>query len=473
MSKLLPAVNPKNQNADKLILWLVSSWLVVGIITTGAGFIGWLYMPLSVLLLLPAVMLGAITLKFLQQHYSVWEKSLLGLLLVVLAVHATGLLVPEIGFDAVWYHLPVIDSFVNSHQILYLENFYQSLNPLFTDLIFLLGYQVGGEFGAKVVAYLLMVTLLLVSYVLARQFIKLDYALMTIIIIALFQPIAWQATSFYIDIGKAVWEVGAVLLLVLWVKKPAVNHQRLKLMLLASLIFGASLASKQFSDLLLPAWMFAIWWHSRSGKQLLLSLIAVLVIPSFFYLHTFLATGDLFYLYNFHFSNIAQMGSKASLSEYLISRLVTLPFSIFKLTVVKDYTSPLLLLFGPLLLWKLRSLVKDQGLQLLAWFAVHQWLVWWFLPPLSTRYALSGFILFMILMIWSMEAVIKEQRSFQKPLLLTVFISIAITLAPRLVISAKNVQHLVTRESKSSYIKSKFDGNADQHLSRWHQLDQK
>src|SRR5579859_1225838 len=111
-----------------------------GVTATAAGFLGWLYPALSLVLIAPLFFLSV----WVGQTALLWknlgrsEKILLIILCAIWLVHLTGIFVPETGFDAVWYHLPIVDQFVLMHRIFYVPDFFQSLNPQFSDLIFLL-----------------------------------------------------------------------------------------------------------------------------------------------------------------------------------------------------------------------------------------------------------------------------------------------------------------------------------------------
>src|SRR5258708_1946884 len=108
------------------------------------------------------------------------DQFLVGSLVVIWFIHLLGVFVPETGFDAVWYHLPIVSEFAKLHRVMYLPDFYQSLNPLWSDLIFLHGYQLAGEIGAKFVAYIFGLSFLFVSYQLAREVMNRRWALISL-----------------------------------------------------------------------------------------------------------------------------------------------------------------------------------------------------------------------------------------------------------------------------------------------------
>jgi len=134
-------------------------------------------------------------------------------LIIIWLSHLVQVFVPETGFDALWYHLPIVKAMVENRGLVYLPNLYQSVNPLFADLFFALGYVVLGDLGTKIVAYLFALGLMVVSYLLARKYLNRNWSLLLITLVSTFQVVSWQSASFYIDLAKAFFEITALLFL--------------------------------------------------------------------------------------------------------------------------------------------------------------------------------------------------------------------------------------------------------------------
>ncbi|MBU0578982.1 hypothetical protein KKE34_02850, partial [Patescibacteria group bacterium] len=148
-----------------------------------------------------------------------------------------------------------------------------------------------------------------------------------------------------------------------------------------------------------------------------------------------------------------------------------LSFLPVKLVMARDYTSFIPILFLPVLFFYIQKLRKNRLLLGVLIFTIWQVLLWWYLPPLSTRYALSGFVTWTIISIWSVARLSQENPRFYQPILLSIFLAVMVNLVPRTAVNLRSFKYLSGTQTKSQYIRQFFDGNIDQHLIRWHQLN--
>lgn len=400
------------------------------------------------------------------------EKILIGSLLVIWILHLVGVFTPEVGFDAVWYHLPVISQVIEAQSLIYLPELYQSVNPLFSDLIFGVGFIVGGELGAKFVAYLFALGLVALSYRVGRVFLSnRNWALTIALVVSSFQVVSWQASSFYVDVAKAFWELGSILLLVVWYKSGNKSRKRL-LLIVSGLAFGASLATKLFSMFLWPVFIWGVWSLSKKDKlkNVLLFFVSSLLPPLPFYIFAYIKTGNPFYSFTFHLDKLSQIGGSGNIWVYLLNRTISLPSSIWVLLTARDYTSILLILFAPLVFLVRKRILKKPLLNFIVIFSLAQFLLWWYLPPLSTRYALSGFITWLVLVIFASKHLYHRYSNHRWSIIVTIILATTINLVPRVVVANRSIDYLIGRQSKQQYIESFYDGHLDTHLKKWHQL---
>lgn len=457
---------------QKTTLLLISSWLLLGLVVTALAFAGLLHDAASILLLIPILFLILCLWDGYQRlpQLSRIEKLLIQFLIGIWLIHSFGILVPETGFDAVWYHLPIAHEISEAHQLVYLPDLYQSLNPLFTDLLFVLGYQIGGVLGAKIVAYLIGVTLIAVTYALSRLWLSRYWSLWVAILVSTFQVVAWQSSSFYVDIGKAVWEIGALWVL-LAARKNTLSLRPEISWLVAGGLVGASIATKAFSILLLPVFLILVWlWFKESKiKAFLIFMLGLLVIAVPFYLRTWWYSGNLFLSPTLHVAKLDEIGGNSDVTAYLIHRFKEMPVSLFHLTWgISDYVSIIFLVFMPLLLWMIWQNRRNKDIIGLLLFSLSQWVIWWLVPPLSTRYALSGFIVLTILSLIASKKWIDQNCSYKTPIFLVLVIAVSINLAPRLLVLKRNLQHVIGSQTQSEYLQQFKDGNIDSHLEKWY-----
>ncbi len=448
--------------------WLVSSWFVCGVVSSLAGFTGLWYLPVALVLILPlAALIKSSWTGF--QPFRTWnrtDQSLATGLGLVWLFHLVGVLVPETGFDAVWYHLPVVSQFVAAHQFIYLPELYQSLNPFFADGIYLLGFLIGGEFGAKMVAYGITLSLVIVSYQVARLFLTRTTALLATILISTFQVVTWQASSFYIDTAKALFEMGGLL----WLLTAARNW---KSYFVSGLLFGAVLGSKAFNLVMLP-WILLVAVVSRPQprwQKIAVFMTAAFLVAIPYYWRTYYYSGNALLALTLPAQNLQEIGGQPTVFAFLIQQLLTFPSSLIQLSLFStDYVSFALLLLLPFGVWFVSQNWRDHRVQMLLIWSLGQYLLWWFVPPLSTRYALSGFITLLILEMVAVEAWNRTHSSYQKPLQLMLIIAIGFNLLPRLVVTSRHLKYIVGSQTKHQYLEQFYDGSIDQHLKKWHQL---
>jgi hypothetical protein len=469
---------------DQSLVSLLVSWVGIGLVTFILGLAGLLGLPLYFLLLIPV----SITVKVIGQlvvendWHSYWWLWL-GLLLIW-ALHFIGVLVPETGFDAVWYHLPVIARFLEQGKVTYLPDLYQSVNPLLTDMLFLLGYQWAGELGAKVVAFLLGLSLLLSSYFLGKKWLIYPWLQWLLITVSLIQPISWQVSSVYVDVGKAVWELGALYVLLslsslISQKQP---NQWWRQIGIVGVLVGAAVATKAYSLVMIPVWGLMIWLNVPTffkSKDRWLTVVifgvGLLVVALPFYIFTTLTVGSPLYSLTIHVAKLDEIGGNASLVIYVLERMKTLIYSWWYISVeAKDYVSVLLLLLLPFFVNSFKELDKKINVQwlLLGIFSITQFGMWWLVPPTSTRYAIAGFIsiLLMLFMTFQQSMLKEKKRSWRWTIALMLVIVTSWHLAPRVGVAIRNSHYLRGEQTKQEFIEQFYDGNLNHHLQRWHRL---
>ncbi|MBU0579366.1 glycosyltransferase family 39 protein, partial [Patescibacteria group bacterium] len=285
------------------------------------------------------------------------EKTVIAFLILIWLSHLVQVFTPEVGFDAVLYHLPVVKAILEQKKLVFIPDLYQSVNPLWSDLIFGMGFFFAKELGSKIVAYLFGLAFIVSSYILSRKFLNKFWSLVAVLIISTFQVVAWQSSSFYVDVAKAFWEISSLIILIKWRDK-----QQQKWLIISALLFGASLATKLFSLFLLPVFLCLVFiWSKRDRiSQILKFLIGLLVLPLPFYLFTYLKTGDLFFSFSQHLIKLGEIGGDSSLVSYAWQRTKLLSFLPVKLVMARDYTSFIPILFLPVLFFYIQKLRKNR-----------------------------------------------------------------------------------------------------------------
>jgi hypothetical protein len=402
------------------------------------------------------------------------SKLLYILLGIIWASHFIQVFVPETGFDALWYHLPVAKAIVEHSQLIYLPDLYQSANPLFSDLLFTTGYWLLGDIGTKIVAYLFGLSLIGVSYLLARKYLSKAWSLLCVTLISTFQVISWQSASFYIDVAKAFFEITSLLFLYRFLFEGSLiikntNEESIHSLVISAITFGASLATKLFSIFLLPVYVLLTWLFSQSNKikNSCTFLLGALILPLPFYIFTYVSTGNAFYSFVVHINKLGQIGGESNFFSYLISRTLLLPSSLVELFIATDYVSFIFIIFLPIIIYNYQKVVSKQHLFLLL-FSLAQYLIWWYLPPQSSRYALSGFITLAILYFSIIAQYTRVNTKYLWPVVCTILLSICINFAPRVLVNLRSLPYVLQQQTKEDYLKQFMDGSIDKNIKEWH-----
>lgn len=453
---------------------VILSWFVVGCILSCAAFFQVFYSWLGWILLVPVVVSAAAVTKMTQMgHAYRWQVRAI---VLIWLLHAVQLLTPETGFDALWYHLPVAEAVTTQGGLVYVPELYQSANPIFSDLFFTAAYAIAGSDGAQLMGFIFGLLLVGATFRVARVFLNTRFALWSVLFVSLLQVVAWQSSSFYIDLAKAFWEVTA-----LWVLLQSKSTRSGAVF--TGLLLGASLASKLFSLLLLPVFMLLLiarYKHSWTERfiQVVGFVGAVVLVAAPFYFFTLLHTGSAVYAVQLHLTQIEQIGGESSVWKYVWQRLVRLPLLPFSLAVVRDYVGPLVVIGTGIAVW-FAILWKrvDRQLSVLSYFSLAQLGVWWFVPPLSTRYALAGFVTLTILGVYTVARTetlfvtkMHKKYGYVTHWLMPVVLwsCLALMVAPRLYVTARNAPYILGVESQQQYLQRFIDGNIDSVMYSWY-----
>ncbi len=447
-----------------LLLW--SLW-VAAVVTYLCGFLGLLYPPLVLIVLLPlATGLHALRRLFLvASKYPMKTKIGLSLVVFIWVMHAVQVFTPETGFDALWYHLPVARENVLAHQFVFQPALYQSANPLFSDSLLTVGFMGAGVFGAKLLAYMIGLGLVAVTYRIALLFVSRDLAVATTVLVSTFQVIAWQSASFYIDVAVALWLCGAIWYTLLFLQRREKN-----VALAVGLLLGAAVASKLFLVVLPAVLFFSSFLVRDTQTKKFVGLVCVvsysLAAPMYIFAWKFL--GHPFYSLVHHTESIAAIGSEQTLQAHLVQRTQDTPHFLWQIGISRDYTTPLLLLFFPLVVWALWRGTMQAKHKLLLFFSVILLALWWYIPPLSTRYGLGGFITATIFTVSQLEVYFAKKTQF----VIWVVVGLAlISLTPRVFVVDRSMQYLTGGQTKREYLTQFLDGNIDAVLKNWYSVE--
>src|SRR6185437_14950424 len=116
---------------------------------------------------------------------------------------------PEIGFDALWYHLTLPKLYLGWHQVRHIPGglLYYSDMPKLTEMLYISGLAILGETGAKLIHFSFGILCCIALYKVGRKFFS---PLLSLIAVAIFYSnlvVGWESISAYIDLARTFFNI--------------------------------------------------------------------------------------------------------------------------------------------------------------------------------------------------------------------------------------------------------------------------
>lgn len=258
------------------------------------------------------------------------SSFILILILIQILINLIGSLGPELGFDALWYHLTLPKIFIENHRIFHIPGglFYYSDMPKLGEMIYSSAITFGNEIFAKLVNFSFGILILIALYKISKKFLNKKFALLSVLIFSSNLVFSWQTTTAYTDLTRTFFE-----LMAFW---GLLNYQKLrekKWLIESAVILGLAISTKLLAIGSIFIFIFLIIiLEKKFTKNTLIFLAISLFIPLPYFIFSFLNTGNPIYPL---FSQFYKVG--LSLNN---------PLNILRLP---DPISPIYLIFIPLI----------------------------------------------------------------------------------------------------------------------------
>ncbi|OGE19665.1 hypothetical protein A3D83_02170 [Candidatus Daviesbacteria bacterium RIFCSPHIGHO2_02_FULL_41_10] len=176
-----------------------------------------------------------------------WHFGLTALFIVLILIQAginlLGALGPELGFDALWYHLTMPKIYLQSEKIFYIGgHLYYSAMPQLTEMYYLVGLALGNEIVAKIIHFAFGILSLIALYKMARIFLSVRDSLLTTLIFYSNLVVGWMSITAYIDLARTFFEVMA-----LWAFVYFVKSGKLRWISISAAMVGFAVSTKVLS----------------------------------------------------------------------------------------------------------------------------------------------------------------------------------------------------------------------------------
>jgi hypothetical protein len=296
---------------------------------------------------------------------------LLGLLLVILAaVNLVGALGPELGFDALWYHLTIPKLFVIAHKVYFIRDnlFYYSLMPKLAEMLYTASLIAGNEIVAKLIHFAFGIMSCFVLYKIARLYLGKTYSLLVVIVFYSNLVIDWLSITAYVDLARVFYETTA-----LYCFLYSVKFKKNKYLVFSAISLGFAISSKLVSLISLPLFVVLIFllprpsFVSKIKKSLLYLAISVLIVLPWFAIACYHTSNPVYPVFS-------QLG-KTSISFNFLNPIIFIKNLISTFLFSADPISPFYLLVFPLFILQVKKIFNKY--RLLFVYGIFSYLSWY------------------------------------------------------------------------------------------------
>lgn len=357
-----------------------------------------------------------------------------------MVINFVGALGPELGFDALWYHLTISKIYLNEGAIFHIPGglLYYSAMPRLADILFIPLLKLAAEVGPHMLSLACGIGSATLVFLIARKWLDKTDSLLAVLVFYVNPLVGWLSASAYVDLIRTFWETLAVFLV--FKKKFA----------LAGIVLGLAISTKTLALGSLPIIIILIFLTTKDFSKTAKALFLAILVGLPWYLLAFLNTGFPFY----------PIGA-----GILDSRHSAMPQIMNPISIVADYwnvflapedlINPIFVIVIPFALTRLRLIWSKHKLLLI--YFIFTYGVWWIIPRLG-----GGRFILPYLPLWSIlvMVIISYQDKWLKRLLIVSIILISIfNLTYRLGANYKLKDYLLGRESKNEYLCRNLDFN--------------
>lgn len=291
-------------------------------------------------------------------------------------VNLIGALGPELGFDALWYHLTLPKLYILNNTIMHIPGglLYYSDMPRLTEMLYAAGLLFVNEIIAKLVSFTFGILICISIYKISRKFLNQLYSLLGVIIFYSNLVVGWQSITAYIDLPRAFFEVMA-----LWGFLNFTETKEKKWLIGSAVLLGLAISTKLLAFGTLPIFICLITYFMLISKEnikkiishILIFILISILIPLPWFIFSYTHTGSFFYPF---FSNIYSLG----LSWNILNPINFVKDVFLVLLKSNDPISPIYLILIPLAAVYYKKLSFNA--KLILFFSFLSILVWYITP---------------------------------------------------------------------------------------------
>lgn len=380
---------------------------------------------------------------------------ILGLFFLFQAIiNLIGVFAPELGFDALWYHLTLPKIYLIYHRIVHIPGslLYYSDIPRLTEMIYTSALTFGNETIPKSIHFTFGILSSIAIYRISRKFFDQKISLISAVIFYSNLVFAWESTTANIDLARTFFEVMALWGFMNWWDK----GER-KWLIESSVMMGLAISVKILSVGSVFIFLALIIYKlvkNRSRVSFLFTNLFTYVFISIlislpWFVFSFINTGNPFYPF---FTNIYKVEFHQNLLNP--TQILTEFWNLF--TRSADPISPLYIIFFPVVIVLFKKLKK--GIKIISLYSLLALVVWYLTPRTGGgRFILPYLPAFSIVAAGVIAVLEKESKIFRKASYYFIIFVFLISLLYRSFASFKYIQVVFGMETKSQFLSNNLN----------------
>jgi len=384
------------------------------------------------------------------------KKSLgiIGLILLSALVNLIGALGPELGFDALWYHLTLPKIYTIYRRIVFIPGnlLYYSAMPKLAEMFYLPAVFLNKEIIAKLTHYLFGLFSALALYRLSSRYLKRPRALLAVLVYYSSLVVGWQSITAYVDLFRAFFEILALDLFLKWLEKEKTVD-----LIESAVLLGLAVTTKLLATGSLVIFLAMIAWKLRHDPKKIISFSFIFafftfIIPLPWFIFSFVHTGNPFYPV---FSGLLDK------SHWFTGFDLKLFFKDFWqiFLLAQDPTLPAFLISLPVLIFHRKKIMVEKkrvGFINLIFYCLMAYVVWYFLPRTGGgRFILPYLPAFSLLTVYGYTLI--EQKSAKNIYLFFLFFICLVNISYRLIANKKYLPVILGKQAKNEFLKNNLN----------------
>lgn len=370
------------------------------------------------------------------------------LLVVVLQsiVNLAGALGPELGFDALWYHLTLPKIALENHTIQFFPGglLYYSVMPQLGEMIYTASLALSNEISAKVIHFITGLLITIALYRCSRRYISRNLSLLAVVLYYSNLVVGWESTTAYIDLFRAFYEFLALWAFIEWYEKKKNIY-----FIFCAVFLGLAMSSKLLAAGSLGIFLFLILYinlHkgmvSTTRRGIIFFLVSFIILLPWL-AFSYIQTGNPVYPF---FTPLYPLSPNPSLfSPVTIVKDLWILF-----TKAQDPISPIYLIALPLIIFSYSLFSRKE--KIIALYSLGALIVWYLTPRSGGgRFILPYLPAFSLLAVMAI-AYYREKKILYNLLFFLILFSAFISIGYRAIANSKYLPVLFGKEEKKVFL---------------------